>query len=171
MILSNSPLVTPLPNGSSASDTMLADASRLSELRIELTSLAKTVASVTAARIEDAERLATSGADTIRSNIELRPWTSLGVAAATGALLALVILPKKTGRFRFDDATAYNAGSATYAAHRAVTHGVGSQPIASRFERIVNAISRIDASAVTTSPAYDTIKSWLHTFTSSLGKS
>ena len=78
MNISNSPLVTPLPRGSSASGTMLIDDSRLSELRHELSSLTQTVAGITATRVAEVGRLATSGAEKIRSNIEERPWTSLG---------------------------------------------------------------------------------------------
>lgn len=170
MNFSNSPLVTPLPRGSSSSDTMPIDASRLSELRDELANLAQTVAGITATRVAEVERLATGGAENLRSNIEARPWTSLGVAAAAGALLAMAIMPKRTERFRYDGAAAYNAENITAAVRRAVAHGVDSQPITSRLERVVEAISRIDASAVTSSPAYDTIKSWLHTFTNNLGK-
>lgn len=171
MNISNSPLVTPLPRGSSASGTMLIDDSRLLELRHELSSLTQTVAGITATRVAEVGRLATSGAEKIRSNIEERPWTSLSVAAAAGALLAVAILPKRTGRFRYNDATTYNAENISAAVRRAVAHGVDPQPITSRLERVVEAISRIDASALTTSPAYDTIKSWLHSFTNSLGKS
>ena len=171
MNLSNLPLVTPLPRGSSASDTTPIDSARVAELRHELTSLAQTIAGVAAARVADVERLAAGGAENLRSNIEARPWTSLGVAAAAGALLAVAIVPKRTGHFRYNDATTYNAENITAAVRRAVAHGVDSQPITSRLERLVEAISKIDASAVTTSPAYDSIKSWLHTFTSSLGKS
>ncbi len=171
MNLSNLPLVTPLPRGSNASDTTPIDAARVAELRDELSSLAQTIAGMTAARVADVERLAAGGAENLRSNIEARPWASLGMAAAAGALLAVAIMPKRTGQFRYNDATTYNAENITAAVRRAVAHGVDTQPITSRLERVVEAISKIDASAVTASPAYDTIKSWLHTFTNSLGKS
>lgn len=171
MNFSNLPLATPLPRGNGTDSVTPNDHSRISELRHELESLAQTVAGMTAKRVADVERLAAGGAENLRSNIEARPWASLGVAAAAGALLAVAIMPKRTGHFRYNDATTYNAENITAAVRRAVAHGVDSQPITSRLERVVEAISRIDASAVTTSPAYDTIKSWLNTFTSNIRKS
>lgn len=170
MNFSNLPLVTPLPRGSGTIDTARNDHSRISELRDELTSLAQTIADLSENRVAEIERLSARGAENLRANIVARPWASLGVAAAAGAILAVAILPKRTGNFRYNDAATYNTDNITAAVRRAVARGVDSQPITSRLDKLIESISSIDASAITASPAYDTVKAWLQTFMNSQRK-
>ncbi len=170
MTLSNLPLVTPLPRRDSAGDATPPDQTRMAELRSELASLTATIAGMTAKSAAQAEQFAASGAASLRSNIEARPWSSLGVAATAGALFAVAIVPKNSRGFHYAEAASYNAGDITAAIRRAIARGVDDQPITSRFEKLVESISSIDATALTSSPAYDTAKTWLQALVSGMRK-
>ena len=170
MTLSNSPVVTPLPRRDNGSDTGLLDLDRLPELRSELASLTKAIADMTAKAAAGVEQLGSDGAKTVRSNIEAQPWLSLGVAAAAGALLAIAIIPRTPRGFRYNDASTYNQRDIADSFRQVAARGIDTQPMMSRFERLVDSISSIDATALTSSPAYDTAKTWLQTFVAGVRK-
>ena len=170
MTSTNLPLVTPLPRGNGIHEGKPIDQSRISELREELSVLTDTIASLTAKRFAQAEKLASDGTAALRSNIETRPWASMGIAAAAGALLAVATIPKSSRGFRYNDAASYNADDIAASVRRAAAR-VDTQPITSRLERLVDSISSIDPSALTSSPAYDTAKSWVQTIANGLRKS
>jgi ElaB/YqjD/DUF883 family membrane-anchored ribosome-binding protein len=172
MTVSNSPLVTPLPRKDNGNGTGTAppDDDRLAHLRAELAVLTQSIADMTAKRAAQIEELATSGAASLRSTIEARPWTALAVAATAGALLAVAVTPKSSRGLRASGIMSYAPDDISASVRRAIAHGVDTQPITSRFERLVDSISSIDASALTSSPAYDTAKTWLQSFVSGLRK-
>lgn len=168
MTVSNSPLVTPLPRKENGTGTAPPDDDRMSQLRAELAVLTQTISDMTAKRAAQIEDLATSGTATLRSNIEARPWMALAVAATAGALLAVAIIPKSSRGRGASGILSYSPDDITASVRRAIAHGVDTQPITSRFERLVDSISSIDASALTSSPAYDTAKTWLQSFVGGL---
>jgi ElaB/YqjD/DUF883 family membrane-anchored ribosome-binding protein len=170
MTLSNSPLVTPLPRRDNGSDAGSGDQDRLAELRSELATLQQTIAGMTGNAAAEVERLGTQSAQLLRSNIEAQPWMSIGAAAAAGALLAVAIIPKKSRGFRYNDAATYTAHDMADAVRRVAARGIDTQPITSRFERLVDSISSIDTTALTSSPAYDTAKTWLQSLVSGVRK-
>jgi hypothetical protein len=169
MTSTNAPLVTPLSRGNGMNDPKPIDHTRITELRAELLVLTDTIADLTANRLAQVEKLASAGTKTLRSNIETRPWESIAIAAAAGALLAVALVPKSTRGFRYNDAASYNAGDIVASVRRAAAR-VDTQPITSRLERLIDSISSIDPSALTSSPAYDTAKTWLHTLATGLRK-
>jgi hypothetical protein len=169
MTSTNLPLVTPLPRGNGSHDGKPIDLSRISELREELSVLTETIASLTAKRVAQVEKLASEGTATVRSSIETRPWTAMGIAVAAGALLAVITIPKSSGGFRYNDAASYSADDIAASVRRAASR-VNTQPLASRLERLVDSISNIDPSALTSSPAYETVKTWLGTMANGLRK-
>ncbi len=169
MTLSNSPLVTPLPRRDNGSDAGSADQDRLAELRSELATLQQTIAGMTSNAAAELERLGTQSTRSLRSSIEAQPWMSIGVAAAAGALLALAIVPRRSRGFNYADAASYNARDMADAVRRAA-RSIDTQPITSRFERLVDSISSIDTAALTSSPAYDAAKNWLQNLVSAARK-
>jgi hypothetical protein len=169
MTSTNVPLVTPLQRGNGIHEGKPIDQSRISELRGELSILTDTIADMTAKRLAQVEKLASEGTATLRSNIETRPWAAMGIAAAAGALLAVVTTPKSSRGFRYNDAPSYNADDIAASVRRAAAR-VDIQPITSRLERLIDSISSIDPSVLTSSPAYDTAKTWLHSIATGLRK-
>ena len=169
MTSTNIPLVTPLPRGNGIHEGKSVDESRISELRDELSLLSGTIASITAERLATMEKMAADGTSNLRSSIVAQPWAAIGIAAAAGALLALVTIPKSSRGFKYHDVATYNTDDMLASARRAAAR-VDTQPITSRLERLVDSISNIDPSVVTTSPAYDTVKTWLSAIANGLRK-
>ena len=169
MTSTNLPLVTPLPRGNGTTDPKPIDHIRISELREELSVLTDTISSLTAMRLSQVEQLAADGTATLRSNIETRPWAAMGIAVAAGALLAVAIVPKSSRGFRYNDAASYNADDIVASVRRAAAR-VDTQPITSRLERLIDSISSIDPSDLTSTPANDTAKTRLHTLATGLRK-
>ena len=169
MTSTNLPLVTPLPRGNGIHEGKPIDQTRISELREELSALTDTIADMTAKRLAQVEKLASDSTATLRSSIETQPWVSVGIAAAAGALLAVIIVPKSPRAFRYNDIATYNADDIAASVRRAAAR-VDTQPITSRLERLVDSISSIDPSVLTSSPAYDTAKTWLNTIANGLRK-
>ena len=131
MTSTNLPLVTPLPRGNGTTDPNPLDHTRIAELRDELSDLTDTIASLTAKRLAQLEKLALDGTASLRSNIETQPWASVAIAAAAGALLAVAIVPKSPRGFRYNNAASYNIDDIVASARRAAAR-VDTQPITSR---------------------------------------
>ena len=141
------------------------DDKKVAELRAELTDLSNYVASMSAKASAQLEK----GTGAVRSSIESQPVLAMGVAVAAGALLALAVMPKPQRSFRYDDPSTYSAASAYEAAKRAARN-IDTVPMTSRFERVVDAISSIDPTALTSSPAYGTAKTWVESLVSGVKK-
>lgn len=167
MTYTNSPLVTPIQRRDNGSDAVSAD-DRLQELREEFNNVLKVVSDMAENAQKQASELAAAGTQSLRSSIEAQPFLALGVAAAGGALLALAVLPSRQ-RFRYDDPSTYNRRDIAQALRNS-TANIDTRPLTSRFERLVDSISSIDPSALTSSPAYDTAKSWIQTAVDSARK-
>jgi ElaB/YqjD/DUF883 family membrane-anchored ribosome-binding protein len=136
---------------------------RLSMLRSEIESLTQTISDLTARGTAAVENAASDGATSLRETIEHRPWMALGVSAAVGAVIAIAVVPKTRRGVRFGDASSYNTDDIAATVRRAVERRVDTQPLVSRFERMMDSISSIDPATLTASPAYETAKSWLQT--------
>ncbi len=171
MTSSSSNLVTPLPRrdqSTPSSGHMAEDA--LSSLRLELQKLSETVSDMTSQAAARVEKAATDGTNVVRANIVDRPWTSMGVAALAGALIAVAIIPKRTRGFRYNERASYNMDDIGASVRSAASRNGITQSLLSRLERVVDSIGSIDPAVVTASPAYDTAKTWMQSLYNSVRK-
>lgn len=158
---SNSPLVTPLPTRQGGDTTQSNDHSRLEELRVELSTLTSQVKEMTAQGARRLEGMAEDGTQVVRTSISDNPWLAMGVAAAAGAILALAIIPKRDRGFRASEYSSYSPRNIASAMRQAVESRVDTQPITSRFERLMEQVSNLNlnSGSITSSPAYEQVKS------------
>ncbi len=174
MISNNSPNITPVSFRTTADEATPQAPShdeRLSGLRSELDSLVETIAGLSSQGAAAVGAAAKDGVTTLRSTIEERPWMAIGVAVVAGAVLASAIVPRSRRGFQFSDRSTYTTDDITATLRRAAENRINPQPLISRFERLMDSISSIDPSAVTSSPAYDTAKTWLQSLAGSVRKS
>jgi hypothetical protein len=139
--------------------------STIAELRDSVAALAKDVASIAERRTravrETAAETAEAGAAELRRTIRRQPAVSMAVAAAAGAVLALLIVPR-FGRStapvsRWDRWTPSWTPNVTRAdlydladnIQRSVSRAAHSAaaPVSPAFERMVDALSRTDSSS------------------------
>ncbi|MEQ1577976.1 MAG: hypothetical protein ABL894_10010 [Hyphomicrobium sp.] len=170
MSSTNSPLITPLRVRDSSADAMAIDHRRMAELRKEMEGLTRSISEVTSKRVTQIEQLSSAGVASLHGTIATQPWAALGVAVVAGALLAAAIVPRRSREFRYNDPAAYNSGDIAATVRKAVSRSVDTQPFTSRFERMVDSISNLDASAVTSSPAFGTAKTWMQALISGFRK-
>ncbi len=152
-------MVSPVKDISSAARSMQDSAeSTLADLRDQVTQLAKEVADVAERRTRAARQgaidTAEAGASELRRNIRRQPVIAMAVAAAAGATLALLVVP----RFGSRSAPASRWDSWTPNVTRADLHDFadnisrsvsraaqsGTASITPAFERLVDALSRVD---------------------------
>lgn len=167
MTYSNAPLITPIARHDNGPDAGGVD-DKLGELRAEYGKLSALVSEMAGSAQKQVSEFGTAGVNTLRANIEAQPVLAICIAAAGGALLALAVLPRKSG-FRYDDLSTYNRRDLADAVRNSA-RSVDTRPLTSRFERLVDSITSIDPSVITSSPAYDTAKSWLQTAVDSAKK-
>jgi chorismate mutase len=158
-------MVSPVTETSSAARNAQNTAeSTLAELRDSVADIAKQVADIAekrtraarAAAVETAE----AGASELRRNIRKQPVVAMAVAAAAGALLAIAFVPRfgRSAPVSRWDRWAPNMPNVTRAdlyeladnIQRSVTRAANAAaaPVAPAFERMVEALSRTDSSAV-----------------------
>lgn len=168
-------MVSPVREASQASQSIKeASAETLAELRDSVSAIAGEVAEIASKRARAAGTMAAdtaeAGAAELRRGIRKQPVLSMGAAAAIGAVLALLIVPRfsrqaPTGWDRLraganvtrDDL--YDLAdniqrSVSRAAHSA------SAPIAPALERMVDALTRTDA-AGTLGSLLDRVGGWM----------
>ena len=152
-------MVSPVKDISSAARSVQDSAElTLADLRDQVTQLAKEVADVAERRTRAARQgaidTAEAGASELRRNIRRQPVVAMAVAAAAGATLALLVVP----RFGSRAAPASRWDSWTPNVTRADLHDFadnisrsvsraaqsGSATITPAFERLVDALSRVD---------------------------
>lgn len=169
---SNSPLVTPLPTRAGGDSTQSNDQSRLDELRAELAALSVQVKDMTAKGAQRLEEMAEDGTQAVRTSISDNPWLAMGVAAAAGAVLALAIIPKRQRGFRASEFSSYSPRNIASAMRGAVESRIDTQPITSRFERLMDQVNNLNlnSSSITSSPAYEQAKSVLQGVMKGFGK-
>jgi ElaB/YqjD/DUF883 family membrane-anchored ribosome-binding protein len=162
MNLSNAPSVSQLPQR----ENNAGDQQRISDLRRELETLAQSVADVAAKRLSDIENAASQGVSLVRTEIQHRPWTSMAVASAAGGLLALAILPSSSKRHV---RSSFDPRHYAESARRAISN-IDTQPISSRFERMMDSVSNLDPTVITNSPAYDVVKNLVQSISNGITK-
>jgi ElaB/YqjD/DUF883 family membrane-anchored ribosome-binding protein len=148
------------PTSRSSGQETSAD-STLAELRESVTAIAKEVATLaerrTRAARQSAVNTAEAGASELRRTIRSQPVIAIGAAAAAGAVLALLVMPRFGGRpspkSRWDSWTP-NITRADFHdfadnIQRSVSRAAqsASAPITPTLERLVDALSRTDASS------------------------
>lgn len=142
-----------------------ADAT-LAELRDSVASLAKDIAAIAEARtrgVRDAAMgTAEAGASELRKTIRRQPVVAVAVALGAGAILALALTPRsgrrpRTSRWEVTRADLYDMADTI---QRSVSRGAQSIPsLTPAFERLVDAITRGDASA-SVSSVVEKASSW-----------
>lgn len=152
-------MVSPVKDVSSAARSVQDTAeSTIAELRDTVTSLAKDVATIAERRTRAARRAAAdtaeAGASELRQTIRRQPVVAMSVAAAAGAVLALLVVPRFGSRAspasRWEGWTPNIsradlqdfADSVSRSVSRAAQSGTAS--ITPAFERLVDALSRVD---------------------------
>ena len=152
-------MVSPVKDISSAARSVQDSAeSTLADLRDQVTQLAKEVSSIAERRTrairETAVDTAEAGASELRRTIRRQPVVAMAVAAAAGATLALLVVPRfgsrstptsrwdswtpNITRADFQDFADNISRSVSRAAHS------GTASITPAFERLVDALSRVD---------------------------
>ncbi|MFN3625486.1 MAG: hypothetical protein ACK4TP_15655 [Hyphomicrobium sp.] len=135
------------------------DESTLAELRERVAALAKEVAEIAERRAkvagETVVNAAETGVDELRRGIRRQPVVAMAAAAAVGALLALAVAPRSRPRASRWDAWTPNVTRADLYdladnIQRSVSRAANAAaaPVTPAFERMVDALSRADTSAV-----------------------
>jgi ElaB/YqjD/DUF883 family membrane-anchored ribosome-binding protein len=155
-------MVSPMKEATSAARSVQDTAeTTITELRDSISALAKEVATIaerrTRAARESAVETAEAGATELRRAIRRQPAVSMAVAAAAGAVLALLVVPR-FGRSttaavsRWDRyapnvtrADLYDLADNIQRSVSRAAHSVAA-PVTPAFERMVDALSRADTS-------------------------
>jgi ElaB/YqjD/DUF883 family membrane-anchored ribosome-binding protein len=152
-------MVSPVKDiGSAARSVQDSAESTLADLRDQVTQLAKEVADIAERRTRAARRTAVdtaeAGASEVRRSIRRQPVVAMAVAAAAGATLALLVVPRSGSRSapasRWDSWTPNVtradlhdfADNISRSVSRAAHSGTAS--ITPAFERLVEALNRVD---------------------------
>jgi ElaB/YqjD/DUF883 family membrane-anchored ribosome-binding protein len=167
-------MVSPVKEVSSAARAAQDTAeSTIAELRESITALARDVAEIAERRTRAARHAAAdtaaAGASEVRRTIRRQPVVAMAVAAAAGAVLALLVVPRFGSRSapasRWDRWTPNVtradlhdfADNISRSVSRAAQSGTAS--ITPAFERVVDALSRVDTGS-SMSSLVDKASSW-----------
>jgi hypothetical protein len=157
-------MVSPLKEVSSAAENTKQSAeATLAELRDQVTSLAKDVADIAERRTRAAREAVVEGAETgakeVRKAIRRQPAIAMAVSVAAGAALALLLVPRfsRPAQSRWDrferwtpNVTRADLYDMADNIQRSVSRAASAAaaPVTPAFERMVEALSRADTSAV-----------------------
>jgi ElaB/YqjD/DUF883 family membrane-anchored ribosome-binding protein len=129
----------------------------LDELRKSVTEIANEVSKIAEKRARDVKGAAQAGTSEVRRSIRRQPVLAMGIAAAAGAVLALTLVPRwggsRTGTARWTDASRWSGyvpqvtKTDLYDVADNIQRSVSraSAPVASSFERLVDAFSKIES--------------------------
>jgi ElaB/YqjD/DUF883 family membrane-anchored ribosome-binding protein len=132
----------------------------LAELRQEFEDVMAQWTAAVAAR-------AAQTADAVGSAVSRRPWTSIALAAAAGAAVALLVVPRRQPS-TIDSTTAHLEQLARRT-RGTISSYVETEPLVSRFSKALESISNLDASSL---PAFPTsVATWLKSFLPGINKS
>ena len=154
-------MVSPVKEFSSAAQSAQDVAeTTLAELRQRVSDLASEVTTIAERRTRAARQAAgetlDAGASELRRNIRAQPVVAMGVAAATGAILALLLVPRfsrPSPASRWERWTPNVTRTDLYDLADNIQRSVAraaqsaSAPITPAFERFVDALTRTDPSA------------------------
>jgi hypothetical protein len=106
------------------------------------------------------QQSAQRSADAAKQAVQTRPWTTIAIAAATGAVLAIALTPsrkdwKQTRKHTYFDTQAARAQTAIEQATPSLT--TSAQPFMSRLEQTWNSITSLDANALPSMPSLDSL--------------
>ncbi len=155
--------------GSSAPAT--GDETMLAELRKSVTAIAEEVAKVAEKRTRAARQTAQDGTDALRSSIRRQPMIALGVATVAGALLAVLVVPRSALHARktsswgdwsphIPHVTRADLYDVADTIQRSVSRAAGAVPLQSTFERLIDAVAKVEPSA-SLNTIVDKAGSWL----------
>ena len=127
------------------------DEGRLDAMREEVERLAGIVGGIIDRRSRDAARAAESSKVVLRRAIRHQPWTSLAVAGATGALLAIAVTRPSASRSRsrgWRTLDSYMTPDAQSTLGN-LRSSLSRDSLATRLEQVADAIANIDPAAAT----------------------
>lgn len=164
-------MVANLKDVAAAQTSSSNDEKVLEELRETVVGLAKDVAAVAETRAKQGVQAVETGTSMLRQEIRRQPALSMGAAAATGALLAVLLVPKsrdrKTSRSSWSDWSPVTRSDLEDVADnlqrsmKRATRTVSSVPLSSSLERLTDALTRAERETGFSS-ALEKAGSWLH---------
>jgi hypothetical protein len=137
----------------------------LAELQNAVTAIAKDIATIAEKRGQDLKDTAEAGTNALRRNIRRQPAVAMGVATLAGVLLALLAVPARRQRAsRWSEwtspVTRADLEDVADSVRRSLTRAASAVPVTPAFERLVDALTRVDAGA-SLSSVIDKAGSWL----------
>lgn len=146
------------------------DKRTVSELRKTIDGLAKDIAAVAEKQAHNAKETVEAGASTVRRNIRRQPGLAMGVAAVTGAVLAIALVPRRASRRSsasswadWSPVTRADLHDFADGMQRSMTRAmrsVNSVPLTSSLERVADALTKADQNAGVSS-ALEKVGGWL----------
>lgn len=143
-----------------------AEAYTLDELRERVGEIAADLSKVAEQRTRAARQSVEAGADNLRSTIRRQPAVSVGVAVLAGALLAVLVVPRKSAaseKTRWTDwspVTRADFHDFADTIQRSMSRSLNAVPVTSTLERLAETVSRVDNGAGISS-AVEKIGAWL----------
>ncbi len=136
------------------------------DLRESIVSIADDLKQVAEARGRGAKEQAEDGVQSLREAIRRQPALAMAIALLTGAAIALIGVPSGGQRPQSRSSWLPSMPSVSRAdlydladaIQRKTVHAVNSVPLASSLERIADALSKVEPSAL--SSAFEKIGSW-----------
>jgi len=140
----------------------------LAELRNRVSEIADDLAQVAERRAGDVKQAAQAGTSEVRRTIRRQPLISMGVAALTGAVLAVLLAPR-FGRSQegsrwadWSPVTRADLHGMADSLQRSMAQSMNSIPMTSVLERLAQGLAKVDSNVGVTS-ALDKIGAWLET--------
>lgn len=128
----------------------------LLEMRDDLSKLAGVVASVAENRVSRTR---------VKAQIAMRenPWATVGIAAAAGCVLAVMLAPRSrhrstTHRNRWQNFDLSDLGRYVQSVPQFSIPNINTKPITSRLEQVMDQVSRMDAQSA--GPTIEKIRDW-----------
>ncbi len=136
------------------------------DLRESIASIADDLKQVVETRGLAAKEQAEQGVHSLREAIRRQPALAMGIALLIGAAVALIGVPRGGQRSQFRSSWLPSIPSVSRAdlydladaIQRKTVHAVNSVPLASSLERVADALSKVEPSAL--SSAFEKIGSW-----------
>jgi len=133
------------------------EATALAELRESVNEIAGELSKVAERRTRAARETAEAGADALRGTIRRQPTISVAVAALAGAVLAVAVVPRWSTRSARDagwrawapsvPVTRSELHDVAEGIQRSLARATNAMPLTSSFERLLEAVTKIEPSA------------------------
>jgi hypothetical protein len=137
----------------------------LAELQKAVTAMAKDIATIAEKRGQAIKDTAEAGTSALRRNIRRQPGVAMGVATLAGVLLSLLVVPARrqtAGRWGewTSPVTRADLQDVADSVQRSLVRAANAVPVTPAFERVVDALTRVDAGA-SLSSVIEKAGSWL----------